>query len=207
MSWYYATIIHGLVQSILRFLAHSPMLMSVVGMTMVIEAFGFGSIGLLPLFADRAILDVGASGLGIMNGAIAFGGVIGALTLACAGELRAKGKLLLWFFLFQGLVAGGFSQSNHFALSLLLLTGWGIVIAIYSTTSVLVLQQYVPDEMRGRAMGAWTVTVGADTLGALFLGFLALQMGVQNAVGLAGVIMVAATIFAAAAMPQLRTLR
>ena len=189
-----------------RFFARSPALISIVGMTMIVEGLGYGSLGLLPLFADRGLLDVGASGLGIMNGAIGLGGMVGALTIASLGELRSKGRMLLAVFLVYGPFIGGFSQSNVFMLSLLLLVCWGVVQGIYNTTGMLMMQQHVPDEMRGRAMGAWAVCVGMDPFGALLLGFLATYMGVQNAVGLAGALILVSAVAVIGAMPQVRAL-
>ena len=189
-----------------KFFAHSPPLMSILGMTMIVEGLGYGSLGLLPVFADRGVLDVGASGLGIMNGAMGLGGMVGAFAIASLGELRSKGKLLLGVFLIYGLFIGGFSQSNVFVLSLVLLTCWGFVQGIYNTAGVLLMQQHVPDEMRGRAMGAWAVCVGMDPFGALFLGFLAIYMGVQNAVGLAGALILVSAVVVAGTVPQVRAL-
>ena len=114
-----------------RLFANTPALTWIVGTTMVVEGFGYGSMGMLPIFADRGVLDVGASGLGLMNGAIGFGGVLGALALASRGELRSKGRLYLALFLIYGIFIGGFSQSNDFALSLVLLTCWGVVQGVY----------------------------------------------------------------------------
>ena len=189
-----------------RFFARSPTLISVVGMTMIVEGLGYGSLGLLPIFADRGVLDVGASGLGIMNGAIGLGGMVGALTIASLGELRSKGRVLLVVFLIYGLFVGGFSQSNVFVLSLVLLACWGVVQGIYNTTGVILMQQHVPNEMRGRAMGAWAVCVGMDPFGALFLGFLATYMGVQNAVGLAGGLILVSAVVVTGAVPRIRAL-
>ena len=189
-----------------KFFARTPALTWIVGMTMIVEGLGYGSLGLLPIFADREVLDVGASGLGIMNGAIAFGGMLGALALAARGEIRYKGRLLLAVFLVYGFFIGGFSQSNVFVLSLAFLACWGLVQGIYNTTGVLLMQQHVPNEMRGRAMGAWALCIGMDPFGALFLGFLSTYMGVQNAVGLAGVLVLASALVVTAAVPQVRSL-
>ena len=189
-----------------KFFAHTPALVWIVGMTMIVEGLAYGSLGMLPIFADRGVLDVGASGLGLMNGAIGLGGVLGALALASRGELRSKGRLLVAMFLIYGLIVGGFSQSNGFVLSLALLTCWGLVQGVYSTMSVLLLQQNVPNEMRGRAMGAWTLCMGMDAFGALFLGFLTVHMGVHNAVGLAAALILMSAIVVIAAAPRLRAL-
>ena len=68
------------------------------------------------------------------------------------------------------------------------------------------MQQHVPDEMRGRAMGAWALCIGMDPFGALFLGFLSTYMGVQNAVGIAGVLILVSAVVVTAAVPQVRAL-
>ena len=189
-----------------KFFARTPALMWVMGMTMIVEGLGYGSLGLLPIFADDEVLDVGASGLGVMNGAIAFGGMFGALTLAARGEIRSKGRLLLAVFLLYGLFIGGFSQSNVFVLSLALLTCWGVVQGVYNTTGVLLMQRHVPNEMRGRAMGIWAISIGMDPFGALILGSLTTYIGVQNAVGVAGALILVSAIAVTASVPQVRTL-
>ena len=97
-----------------KFFAHTPALTWVVGITMVVEFLGYGSLGLLPIFADRGVLDVGASGLGLMNGAIGLGGLLGALALASLGELRSKGRLFLAVFLIYGFFIGGFFSVEPF---------------------------------------------------------------------------------------------
>ena len=175
-------------------------------MAMVAEAFGYGAIALLPLIASDEVLGVGAGGLGIMNGAMSFGATLGALSLAASTELKHKGTTLLAAFLFCGLLTGGYSQSGVFPLTLLLLGGFGLAQGIFDTLEVILLQQNVPDEMRGRIMGAWTFCIGVGPIGALSLGFLAERIGVQNAVGISGALLVLAAIMVAAGVPRLRTL-
>ena len=77
--------------------------------------------------------------------------------------------------------------------------------ATYTTTLVvLLLQQNVPDRMRGREMGAWTFCIGMGPIGAMLIGYLAEIIGVQHAVGISGALLVLATLIVAVAVPVLR---
>ena len=126
-------------------------------MAMVAEVFGYGAIALLPVIAGEEVLGVGAGGLGIMNGAMSLGATLGALSLASSAELRHKGMTLMVAFLFCGLMTGGYSQANVFPLTVLLLAGFGLAQGIFDTLEVILLQQNVPDEMRGRIYGGMDV--------------------------------------------------
>ena len=56
---------------------------------------------------------------------------------------------------------------------------------------IVILQQNVPDDMRGRAMGGWLVCVGVGPFGSLLLGYLTELFSVQQAFGMGGALIVA----------------
>ena len=64
------------------------------------------------------------------------------------------------------------------------------------------LQAEVPDEMRGRAMGAWVFAIGFGWVGHLELGALGALIGVQWALAINGSLVIAAAILGALAVSR-----
>ena len=91
-----------------------------------------------------------------------------------------------------------------FPLSLVLITGVGAMAAAFDAMQWILLQQHVPDHMRGRAIGGWVFAIGFGWIGHLALGGAAAAFGVQWALAAAGA-MVLLTGAAAAAAPKLRS--
>ncbi len=173
-------------------------------MAMLMEAFGYGAVSLLPVFAGEDVLNVGSGGLGVMNGALSIGAAFGALYIGASAESMKMNMKLLFSFLFCGLLTVAYSQSGLFLLSVVLLAGFGLAEGLFTTLVVLLLQQNVPDRMRGRVMGAWTFCIGMGPIGAMLIGYLAEIIGVQHAVGISGALLVLATLIVAVAVPVLR---
>ena len=191
----------------LRLFSGSTVLITLLGLSMVYEAFGFTPLALLPVFADEGVLGVGAFGLGLMNGAIGFGGMIGAIALASLGQFRSKGWLLLGSLILVGVFFVLFSQSKVFALSVIWMGGEGLVASAYHVTLFVLLLQSVPDEMRGRVIGVWGISLGAGPPFAVLLGYLAQRVGPEFAAGVSGVIVTVVVILVAVAIPQVRRIQ
>ena len=68
------------------------------------------------------------------------------------------------------------------------------------------LQQSVADHLRGRAMGAWVLALGAGPVGHLQVGALAGVLGAGLTLTVNGGIMIALAVLAAAAAPAVRRL-
>ena len=96
------------------------------------------------------------------------------------------------------LLALSLSRNFYLALAFLLVAGFGML--LFFSTSNTVLQTIVPDEMRGRVMGVWSLVFGAMIpLGSLEAGAVAHWLGTPFAVAFGAVICAAsalATLFA-----------
>jgi len=83
------------------------------------------------------------------------------------------------------------SRNFYLALVFLLVAGFGML--LFFSTSNTVLQTIVPDEMRGRVMGVWSLVFGAMIpLGSLEAGALAHWLGTPFALGFGAIICAAA---------------
>ena len=174
----------------LKIFTRSRPLATVLLMALLAESFGLGALAMLPVLAAEGVLGVGPDGLGIMQGAVGVGGGIAAIAIASFSSVGRKGRLVLVAFLCYGIVTILVGQSSVFALTVLLLCCFGLAQSTFDTMQIVILQQNVPDDMRGRAMGGWLVCVGVGPFGSLLLGYLTELFSVQQAIGMGGSLIV-----------------
>ena len=155
---------------------------------LAVGVFGWSYAVLMPAFA-RDVLGRGANGYGLLMSASGTGALIGALVVATYGHLFAPRKLALggvWLF---SIALLAFALTRNFYLALVFLTFAGFGMLLFFSTSNTVLQTIVPDEMRGRVMGVWSLVFGAMIpLGSLEAGALAHWLGAPFALGFGAVI-------------------
>jgi predicted MFS family arabinose efflux permease len=148
----------------------------------------------MPAFA-RDVLNRGANGYGILMSASGTGAFIGALIVATYGHLFTPRRLALggvWLF---SIALLGLSRSRNFyvALACLIVAGFGML--LFFSTSNTVLQTIVPDEMRGRVMGVWSLVFGAMIpLGSLEAGSVAHWVGTPLALAFGAIICAASAL-------------
>jgi MFS family permease len=161
---------------------------------LAVGVFGWSYTVLMPAFA-RDVLNRGANGYGILMSASGTGAFIGALVVATYGHLFTPRRLALggvWLFSIA-LFALSLSQSFYFAMAFLFVAGFGML--LFFSTSNTVLQTIVPDEMRGRVMGVWSLVFGAMIpLGSLEAGAVAHWLGTPFALGFGAIICAASAL-------------
>jgi MFS family permease len=155
---------------------------------LAVGVFGWSYTVLMPAFA-RDVLNRGANGYGILMSASGIGAFIGALVVATYGHLFTPRRLALggvWLFS-TALLALSLSRNFYVALAFLLAAGFGML--LFFSTSNTVLQTIVPDEMRGRVMGVWSLVFGAMIpLGSLEAGAVAHWLGTPFALAFGAII-------------------
>jgi MFS family permease len=161
---------------------------------LAVGVFGWSYTVLMPAFA-RDVLGRGANGYGILMSASGTGALIGALVVATYGHLFAPRKLALggvWLFS-AALLALSLSRSFYIALAFLFVAGFGML--LFFSTSNTVLQTIVPDEMRGRVMGVWSLVFGAMIpLGSLEAGAVAHWVSTSFALAFGAIICAASAL-------------
>ncbi len=144
--------------------------------------FGRSYQNLLPVFG-RDIWHAGAEGYGLLLSAAGGGALVGAFGLASVRRWRHEGPgMLISGFLFSfSLIAFAVSPSIWIGLALLFVAG--VTSTVLSTIISTFIQFAVPNELRGRIMSLYTVTlIGLPSLGALGSGAMADWLGgVQGA--------------------------
>ena len=180
-------------------------LLHLMSLTALAEVLGFSHQALLPSLA-RDVLRVGPGGLGVMTAARQVGGLAGIALTSGLGAARSFGPLFLGALIAFGasLVALGFAPS--FAVVLLILVGANALGAATDVLAQTLIQLAVPSGLRGRAGGAWVVSIGMAPLGQFQIGALASLFGVSAALGMNGLALMAVGAAAALLVPRLRKL-
>lgn len=167
---------------------------TILSLFFAVGVFGWSYTVLMPAFA-RDILGRGANGYGLLISASGAGALLGALLVAAYGHLVTPRKLAFGgIYLFSGaVIALAFTRSFYFSLGCLFFAGLGML--LFFATSNTTLQTIVPDEMRGRVMGIWSLVFGMMIpVGSLEAGAVANLLGTSFALGFGAIICLAAAI-------------
>ena len=135
---------------------------------------------LLPIFAKK-VFDGDAATLGILVGAIGFGGLFGGLLTASLNRIDRRGLLqLISVLIFAGSEATfsiiAFATGNLFLAIPFLVTA-GAAESLYTTTNTSVLQLLAPEGMRGSMTSILQMSFVFVPIGSLWVGFGADQVG------------------------------
>jgi MFS family permease len=143
---------------------------------------GHPYISLLPAFA-KLVLNGGPNTLGILMASQGLGALCGALYLASRTTTDGLERRIAFFALLFGVALGSFTLSRHLLLSmaLLVITGFGMMVHMAASNTL--LQTLTGEEMRGRIMSFYAMSVmGMTPFGSLVAGKLASRIGPCNAV-------------------------
>lgn len=165
-----------------------PRVRTIMLLFLAVGVFGWSYMVIMPAFA-RDVLGRGADGYGVLMSASGTGALVGALVVATFGHRFKPRKLALggvWLFS-AALLAFSFTRNFYVALVFLFFAGFGMLL-FFSTTNT-VLQTIVPDDMRGRVMGVWSLIFGTMIpLGSLEAGAVAHWFGSAFALALGAIV-------------------
>ena len=162
--------------------------LTILSLFAVVGIFGWSYSVLIPAFAQD-VLHLGANGYGMLMAGSGVGALAAALTVASAGHILPTRIMALGGIgIFSAALAlFAFNKNVYVATVLLAIVGFGIV--LYFSTSNTVLQSIVPDEMRGRVMGIWTLIFGGMIpLGSLQAGLMADFLGTPATIAIGALI-------------------
>jgi MFS family permease len=134
-----------------------------------------GATALLPVFAaEKDLLHVDASGLGLLQAALPLGSVLCAIYLAHRRPLQKAGRALLWCVAVFGLATIAFGLSKWFWFSFGMMFLCGAVDNVSVVVRQTSVQLLTPDEKRGRVSAVNSLFIGtSNELGGFESGFVA----------------------------------
>jgi len=171
-----------------------------------ISLVGMANTTLMPVFA-RDILHGGPQTYGFLMAAMGVGAAVGAIYLASRESVLGLGRLIAIASGIFGIGLIAFSLFHLFWLSLflLLLTGFGMMVQMASSNTV--LQTIVDDNKRGRMMSLYVMAfMGAGPFGSLLGGSLASMIGVPTTLMLGGASCILGSFLFTKKLPLLREL-
>ncbi|MBE3099088.1 MAG: MFS transporter [Planctomycetes bacterium] len=184
--------------------ARSAPIRSVLLLLCLVSLMGVPYTVLMPIFA-KDILRGDSYTMGFLLGSVGVGAVCGALLLASRKNVDGLGRTIaLAAGAFgAGLVAFSMSRSFWLSLPLLAWTGFGMMMQMASSNTL--LQTIVEENKRGRVMSFYTMAfMGMAPFGSLLAGGLAEALGAPRTVLLGGLVTVAGALVFAARLPRLR---
>jgi MFS family permease len=190
----------------LAYVWHTDIVRTLIALVAVSNLFAFGYSALMPAFAE-SVLDSGPTGLGLLSAAVGAGALAGALIVASLGSFRHRGILLTFGNLFFPSMVLLFSMSTSLPLSMVILAGVGLGFIIQNATANTLIQDTVPDALRGRVMSLYMLVFqGFFPLGALTAGLIAQTFAIPLGAAFGGAVALAYGLFLFWRNPSIRRL-
>jgi MFS family permease len=155
------------------------MLVIIFGLLHVICGMPF--MQLMSIFTED-ILQVGATGLGILTSVSAVGSLASSVVMASLPN-RRRGLILLLSGVIMGLAVTVFAWSRSWYLSLAVMPLAGLGPTMHMTMTATLIQYYAEPNYRGRMQSFVTMSSGLAGFGTFVAGVLSEAVGVQLAVG------------------------
>ena len=178
-------------------------LTTLVVLTAMVEFVGFSSQVLMPSLA-KDVLDVGPEGLGVMSAFRSVGGIVALVIVGIVGDQRRKGLAYLIVLAVFGAALFLLGLASNFVVVIFVITIVSGMMAMSDIYSQSIMQVVVPNELRGRAMGAWVLATGTASLGNLQVGALASAFTIGIALGVNGVALIVLATLSLVFLPKLR---
>ena len=187
----------------LRYVADHRVLRSMLVITVLMNLLMFPYMQMVPVMA-RDVLRVGPDLMGILQAGSGVGSLFGAVFIASVLNIKYHGRIYLVGsgFSFAALLL--FSVSTWYSVSLPTLVAMGLGMAAFATMQTSMTMLVSTEEMRGKALGAVSLAIGAGPFGALLLGAVANLTSIGVALELNAVVGLVCVSLVALLMPALR---
>jgi MFS family permease len=166
----------------LRYIAENDVLKVIIIAGIVPPLIGNSYNQLLPVFASDEVLDVGASGLGLMSTVSGVGALFGSMAVATFGNIRRRGLALLLAGAMFGISLILFSLTREFTLALAALAVVGFASSLYQTLNATLLANATDPEYFGRVMSVQQVNQSLNSFATVPIGYAVDQISAPTVV-------------------------
>jgi len=175
-----------------------------IGLTYATHFFGMQYLQLMPLFAQRFGRD--ADGFGILLSSLGMGALTGTFVVSRVRKHPRVGYIMLGGSLTFTAAVMAFAFAPTFYIALVFLFIVGLANTIYFVVAMTVLQLRVPERMRGRVMGVYTITFSLIPLGGMMGGAIALVYDERVAIVIGAAILAVIFVIVGITQPVIRSL-
>lgn len=187
----------------IRFVWRDKVILAALSLDLLAVFFG-GAVTLLPIFAQD-VLNVGATGLGWLRAAPAFGAALMAVILAHRGRTQNAGQVLLWAVAGFGAATIGFALASSAWVAFAMLFFTGVFDSISVVLRLTLVQTRTPDHLRGRVSAVNGLFIAcSNQWGAVESGWAAAWLGTVPSVVWGGIATIAVVAGIAALSRSLR---
>ncbi len=173
-----------------RYIWRTPRIRGLLSVDIVPLALGISYFTMAPAIA-RDVLDLGSRGLGLLLAANGVGALTGTLAVALLSGVRNRGRIVIIGVAAFAVILVAFALSTNVYLSFALILLLGLCSSTYATFNDTLVQLNADNEYRGRVMSVYTMLWGLTPIGGLQVGLLSQSIGVQAAIAINGVIILA----------------
>ena len=170
--------------------------------TVLMNMLVFTYLQMVPIIA-RDTLGAGPGLTGVLMAVDGVGGIVGAVLVASAGNVRYHGRIYMAGSMLALVALLFFSLSQWYLLSLTILVVLGVGASGFGTVQSTIVLLSARSDMRGRAQGVVSLAIGSGPLGALMIGAVATVASPRSAVGLNAVIGLVWIVLVGLLMPTL----
>jgi MFS family permease len=186
------------------YIRKEPTILTLLAFTLFMVVLSMPYMTLLPIFS-LDILNVGASGMGVLVSVSGAGAMTGSLVIASLPN-KKRGLMLLFSGLILGLALTAFAFSHSWLLSLIIIVFVGLGQAGRMALGNTLIQYYVDDEYRGRVLSVYVMQFGLTSFGGAGAGLLAEGVGAPWALGGFSISLVVTALAALVFLPRIRKL-
>ena len=140
---------------------HTPMLLSMVLLALAHCSLTMSYESMLPAISQEK-LGAGSAGFSYLIAGVGAGALVSSIFLAGIQNERTRGRVFLFFAITSGLGPIAMALSTNRELSIAATVLMGVNQAGFMTITHTIIQSIVPDEMRGRISGVYSVHVGGS---------------------------------------------
>lgn len=161
-------------------------LLLVIGLVPILIGFSYQS--LLPVFASEEVLNVGASGLGLMSAAVGIGALAGSLFIASYADFKRRGLAQIAMGAAWGvsLMLFGLSGNFHIALGMLLFVGF--TASAYRSLNNTIVTISTDQQFYGRVMSVQMLGFSMSMLTPLPVGVIVDRIGAPATIAINGAV-------------------
>ena len=156
-----------------------PPLLSVLGVTLVMNMFFFPHFSLVPEFAEN--LDVSAFATGLLAAASMIGSMVATLVIASL-PIPRRGPTYVCGALVSLALLPVFALAGSYPLALAALLAGGLGLGAFASMQFTLVVTVAGPSGHGRALGLMTTVIGVVPFGSLLLGVVAEAIGIGPAI-------------------------
>ena len=190
----------------IRFILSRRDFVLLIGLTYSTHFFGMQYLQLMPLFAKRFGGDADDVVFGVLLSSLGLGALTGTFIVSRIRNHPRIGYIMLGGSLTFTVSVAAFAYAPSFYMALAFLFVGGLANTIYFVVAMTILQLRVPENMRGRVMGIYTITFSFIPLGGMMGGAIASVYDERVAVMIGAAILATIFVFIGITQPVIRSL-